>query len=174
MDLSQTVFDLIDMRSFSNLWFWVALAVFWSSASHWVMGVPWDAVLRAKRSGGQAEQDFEDLVRIHTNRILHISSVSGLWLMSLTCFVLTGLAMLGFSYGVEFAQAVFLLLCPMSIVGLLSVREAKFISATGPTGAALTKRVSRHRIWVQLIGMVSIFVTSIWGMYQNFLVSPLG
>lgn len=174
MDLSQTVFDLIDMRSFSNLWFWVALAVFWSSASHWVLGVPWDAVLRAKRSGGQAEIDFEDLVRIHTNRILHISGVSGLWLMALTCFVLTGLAGLGFSYGVEFAQAVFLLLFPMSIIGLLSIREAKAIRANAVSGEALRKRVGRHRVWVQFIGMISIFVTSLWGMYQNFLVSPLG
>ena len=61
MDLSQTIFELIDMRSFSNLWFWIALAVVWSSASHWVLGVPWDMALRAKRKGGQLAEDFETL-----------------------------------------------------------------------------------------------------------------
>ena len=37
----------------------------------------------------------------------------------------------------------------------------------------LYKRLARHRIYVQLIGMLSIFVTSLWGMYQNFQLSPL-
>ena len=29
MDLADTIFEVIDMRSFSNLWFWIALAVVW-------------------------------------------------------------------------------------------------------------------------------------------------
>ena len=174
LDLSQTVFELIDMRSFSNLWFWIALAVFWSSASHWILGVPWDVVLRAKRHGGQAEIDFQDLVRINSNRILHIVDVSGLWLIAIVCFVLTGLAALGFWYAVEFAQAVFLLLFPMSIVSTLSIKVARRIRAEGLEGELLRKRLARHRFWVQFIGMISIFVTSLWGMFQNFQVSPLG
>lgn len=174
MDLSQTVLDLIDLRSFSNLWFWIALAIFWSTASHWVLGVPWDLVLRAKRHGGQAEADFHDIVRININRILHIATVSGLWLVGITFFVLTGLVVLGWGYKVEFAQAVFLLCLPMSFVGLMSIRTARRIRGESLTGDALRHRMSRHRFWVQLVGLISIFVTSIWGMYQNLLVSPLG
>lgn len=174
LDLSQTIFELIDMRSFSNLWFWIALAVFWSSASHWVLGVPWDSVLRAKRNGGQAEIDLQDLVRINCNRLLHIIDVSGLFMVGFAFFILTGLAGLGFGYNVEFAQAVFLLLFPMSIVGMLSVRVARRICAELPAGEVLRKQLARHRFWVQFIGMISIFVTSLWGMFQNFQISPLG
>lgn len=174
LDLSQTVFELIDMRSFSNLWFWVALAVLWSTTSHWVLGVPWDMVLRAKRVGGQSEIDLHDMVRINTNRILYISKVSGLWLTGFTFFVLTALAGVGFSYQVEFAQAVFLLLLPMSIVGVMSIGTATRIQRDAVQGVELRKRLSRHRFWVQLVGMISIFVTSLWGMYQNFQISPLG
>lgn len=174
MDWHQTVFELIDMRSFSNLWFWIALAVMWSSASHWVLGVPFDLVLRARRSGGQAEIDLEDLVRINTNRLLYIGRVSGLWLLALACFVLTLIAVVGFSYGIEFAQAVFLLMFPMSLVGLMSLSTAAKIQQEDARGELLRKRLTKHRILVQVIGMVSIFVTSIWGMYQNFQSSPLG
>jgi hypothetical protein len=174
LDLSQTIFELIDMRSFSNLWFWIALAVFWSTASHWVLGVPWDSVLRAKRNGGQAEIDLQDLVRINCNRLLHIADVSGLFLIGGSCFILTGLAGVGFGYNVEFAQAVFLLLFPMSVVSLLSVRLARRIRAEAPSSDDLRKRLARHRFWVQFIGMISIFVTSLWGMFQNFQISPLG
>ncbi|TCL09340.1 hypothetical protein BXY66_1385 [Shimia isoporae] len=174
MDLSQTVFELIDMRSFSNLWYWIALAVAWSSASHWVLGVPWDTVLRARRVGGQAEDDLTDLVRININRILYIADVSGTWLILLGFFVHTLLIGLGFFYGVEFAQAVFLLMGPMSLVGAMSVVTARKIRAESCVGEPLRRRLGRHRFWVQLLGMFSIFVSSLWGMYQNFLVSPLG
>ncbi len=55
------------MRSFSNLWYWIALAVTWSTASHWVLGVPFDMVLRARRHGGDAERDLEDMVRVNVS-----------------------------------------------------------------------------------------------------------
>lgn len=162
------------MRSFSNLWFWIALAVVWSTASHWVLGVPYDMVSRARRNGGQAAEDLEDLVRINTNRLLYISTVSGLWLLGFTCFVLTGLALLGFFYRVEFAQALFLLAFPMSIVGILNLSTARLIQQEQAQGEALWRRLSRHRTWVQAIGMVAIFVTALWGMYQNMAVGPFG
>lgn len=174
MNLTDALFELIDMRSFSNLWFWIALAVMWSSASHWVLGVPYDLVLRARRNGGDAVADMEDLVRINVSRLLYIGRMSGLWLAGITCFMLTSLALLGFVYWVEFAQAVFLLLAPMTLVGLLSLNTARLIHDTAASGDALYKRLFRHRIFIQIIGMVSIFVTAMWGMYTNLALGPLG
>ena len=174
MDWYDSIFELIDMRSFSNLWFWIALAVVWSTASHWVLGVPYDMVARARRYGGQAAEDLEDLVRINTNRLLFIGNVSGLWVLGFTCFILTGLGLLGFVYRVEFAQAVFLLGFPMSLVGALNLSTARLIQGEGAQGEALWRSLTRHRTWVQAIGMVSIFVTALWGMYQNLSVGPFG
>ena len=57
-------FEVIDIRSFSNLWFWMVLAVMWSSASHRVIGIPYDMIQNAKRHGGQAERDLEALMQI--------------------------------------------------------------------------------------------------------------
>ncbi len=174
MDWHETIFELIDMRSFSNLWFWIALAVVWSTASHWVLGVPFDMVARARRYGDQVEADLEDLVRINTNRILFISNVSGLWVLGFACFFLTGLALLGFVYMIEFAQAMFLLGFPMSLVGALNLSTARLIQSEAASGELLWKRLSRHRTYVQAIGMVSIFATALWGMYQNLSVGPFG
>ncbi len=174
LDFYTSVFELIDMRSFSNLWFWIALAIMWSTASHWVLGVPFDMVLRARRHGGQTEQDLEDLVRINTNRMLMIARVSGLWLLMLGCFVLTLLGLTGFLYGLEIAQALFLLGLPMSLVGLLSLSTARLIQQEDASGEHLRKRLSRHRLYVQMIGVASIFVTALWGMYQNLNHGALG
>lgn len=174
MDWHLKVFEVIDMRSFSNLWFWIALAVMWSSASHWVLGVPFDMVGRAAKNGGQAESDLEDLVRINANRLLFIAAEAGLWLTGFGAFVLSMLAISGFGFGVELAQALFLLGMPMSVVALLSTRTARIIREDALHGAGLRRRLSRHRVGVQAIGMVSIFVTALWGMYQNMAVGPFG
>jgi hypothetical protein len=167
LDWYQTLFELIDMRSFSNLWFWIVLAVVWSTTSHYGLGVPFDMVLRAKRHGGQSEIDLEDLVRINTNRLLFIAQMSGLWIAGFACFFLTILGLLGFVYGNEFAQSVVLLALPLSVVGLLSLSTARLIQEEDARGEQLLKRLMRHRLYSQIIGMISIFVTAMWGMLQN-------
>lgn len=174
MDIYSSIFELIDMRSFSNLWFWIALAVLWSTASHWILGVPYDMVLRARRQGGQTEQDLEDLVRINSNRMLYIARVSGLWILAIGCFILSGLVVLGFFYRVEFAQALFLLGFPMAIVGLISLSTARLIQQEQATGELLCKRLTRNRLYVQITGLISIFLTALWGMYQNMSIGVLG
>ncbi|MCF6232495.1 MAG: component of SufBCD complex [Rhodobacteraceae bacterium] len=174
MDLYSSILELIDLRSFSNLWFWIALAVAWSSVSHWVLGVPYDMITRARRSGGQAQQDFEDITRVNVNRLLYITRVSGTWMLGFACFALSGLVILGFWYDVEFAQALFLLGFPMSMVFLLNLSTARRIDAEGCLGEALAKRLSRCRLYTQMIGMVSIFATALWGMLQNLSIGALG
>ena len=163
------------MRSFSNLWYWIGLAVLWSSVSHWVLGVPHDMILRARREkGGQAMDDLHDLVRVNVNRILYISEVSGAWLLLLGSTLMTILALTAFFYDVELSQAVFFLLFPLSILGLLSIRTARRIRNEGDREAALIRRLMRHRLATQLIGFLSIFVTAMFGMAKNLYVGPFG
>ncbi len=174
MNWYELVFEVIDMRSFSNLWYWIALAVVWSTTSHWVLGVPYDMVLRARRHGGQAQQDLEDMVRITTNRLLYILKMTGPVLLAFVCFVLVSLGIMAFYYNIEIAQALFLLAFPMSIVGGLSFRTAAQIVREVIRGEALQKTLATHRVVTQGIGMLSIFVTAMYGMYQNMSLGALG
>jgi len=174
VNFTQQVFELIDMRSFSNLWYWIALAVLWSTASHWVLGVPYDLVQRARRQGGEAAEDVADLVRINARRYLYVMRVSGLWISAFVSFALTMLGMLGFVYGNEFSQAVFLLLAPMILVGLWTVRTARAYEQRNPGGERLFWLLRWHRLGVQIMGILSILVTAMWGMWQNFTIGVLG
>ena len=174
MSMYQVLFELIDMRSFSNLWYWIMLAVMWSSASHWVLGVPFDVISRARRHGGEMQHDLETLVRINTGRMLYIARTAGVWLVAFLFFLITVLMVLGVWYRVEFAQAVLFLLVPMSILSLLSLRTAGLIEAGENEGDALHRRLIRHRISTQALGMVSIFITSMFGMYANLYIGVLG
>lgn len=170
MNWNQALFDAIDMRSFSSLWYWIGLAVLWSSVSHWVLGVPFDLIARARRYGGEAEQDLIDLVRVNVNRLLGISQFAGYWLLGLASFFNTGLIVLAFAYGVEFAQALVFIIVPLSIVGLVSLSSAQHIQTNATDPASLYKMLLRHRLWTQIIGMVSIFFTAMYGMYHNLTV----
>lgn len=175
MEWYETVFEVIDMRSFSNLWYWIMLAVVWSSASHWIVGVPFDLVQRAARHGGQWQQDLRDLVRINTNRILYIARMAGAWLLAFVSFLLTVLALLGFVYHVEFAQAVLMIAAPLSLVGMLNVKTAHRLEAADALDdRALYKQLRKHRLFTQFIGMVAIFITAMWGMWQNLSIGAIG
>lgn len=173
MEIFDTVFEVIDMRSFSNLWYWIALAVLWSSTSHWVLGIPHDMIQRARREGGQAQQDLEDLARINSNRLLSVMDRGALAVVAIGFFWLSVLVVLAFWYDVEFAQAVFLLLAPMSVVIWLSVRVCRRIAGGDGSGEALFRRLTWHRRWTQAIGMMAIFVTAMYGTWQNISMSIL-
>jgi hypothetical protein len=172
VSLTGTIFEVIDMRSFSNLWYWIALAVVWSSASHYIMGVPYDMLQRARRQGGEALADFETMARINASRIINIVDVAGLFLLAFWMFLLTALVVLAFWYGVEFAQAVVLIALPMSLVFALTIRLAWRLAVAPVQGEALIRAFVRQRFWTQVIGMVAIFVTAMFGMWQNLSVIP--
>lgn len=174
LDLFQILLEMIDFRSFSNLWYWIALAVVWSSASHWTLGIPHDMVGRASRQGGEAARDLELALGVQIRRFLMISDLSGHFLVWIMSFALTMLGFLGFGYGVEFAQAVFLLAFPLSGVGLVNLVAARKIFALNLSGEALHRQLNKTRFHIQLIGIVAIFVTALWGMYQNLTIGALG
>lgn len=168
MTWNQAIFEVISLRSFSSVWYWIVLAVTWSSVSHYVIGVPYDLIQRARRDlSGQAYLDVLDLVRINVNRLLHISKTAGMILIAFSCFVLTSLALMAFYYDAELAQAIFLIALPLTGVGLLSLATARKLYDVDPEGEVLFKMLLRHRLWTQIIGMFAIFFTAMYGMYQN-------
>ncbi len=175
MDWYETVFEVIDMRSFSNLWYWIALAVLWSSVSHWVLGVPFDMIIRARRQkDAEAMADLQDLVRVNVRRILYIAETAGAWILLFGSAVFTALFLMAVFYDVEFAQAVLLLAAPLALLGALSVRTSLKIRDGGDQGDVLVRRLMRHRFFTQMIGVVAIFITAMFGMYKNLYVGPLG
>jgi len=168
LDWYTGILELIDTRSFTSIWYWIIVAVTWSSTSHYTLGVPFDMVTRARKTdGGPAQDDLEQLVMINCNRLVHIMDVSGVWLVGIGFFSLTVLGLFGFYYKIQLAQAVFLLLAPLSIVATLSAQNARLIRARQTNGHALRVHLSRQRLVNQVIGMVSIFITAFWGMWFN-------
>ena len=172
MDFFDLITEVIDLRSFSNLWYWIVLAILWSSMSHWTIGVPFHLVTRTRKGDAQAEVDLLVLTRMNAERNVAYAETSGTIAMGFSTFLLTGLFIIGWFYGVEFCQAIFLLLCPSMLVLALGVWTSQRLKADNYQHVPQILR--QHRTIVQMLGVVFIFITAFWGMYQNVNVGPLG
>ncbi|MCB1388144.1 MAG: component of SufBCD complex [Rhodobacteraceae bacterium] len=173
MNLTDSLFSTIDFRSFSNLWFWLVLAVAWSNVTHFVMGVPFDLVQRARRRGGAVMDDLNMLAQIQARRRMAILRTSGPWLVGFWMAVLTMLATLGFVHGHELAQALFLLLAPLTLGAWLSLRLSARVETQDLRDEALVKAIFWTRVLIQSIGLLAILVTTMWGMWHNLSVRAL-
>jgi hypothetical protein len=98
LDFLDLVTEVIDLRSFSNLWYWIVLAILWSSLSHWTLGVPYHVVARARRGDERAASDMRALAEINGTRILAVTDQSAPVLLGVAVFVATGLATTGWLY----------------------------------------------------------------------------
>lgn len=169
-----SVVQLIDLRSFSSLWYWIAVAVFWSRVTHSTLGVPYDMVLRARRRGGQDLADLQAMVALQLRRRAAILHQGGTLIALLWAMALSALGVLGFGYGLELAQAVTLLMLPATLVAGLRLRLMQRLAGRVPDGEALCKALTWHRLGVQTIALAAILVTTLWGMWFNLNVRTLG
>jgi hypothetical protein len=175
LDWHGSIFSLISLRSFSSIWFWLVLAVSWSAITHNPLGVPFDMVLRARRRGGADQEDLEAMVAIQLRRRQAILQSAGVFIVAAGAAALTGLAVLGFGYGFELAQALTLLLTPLTLVGLLRLQlMARLTRDSRIGGDELCRRLTWHRTGVQAIGLLAILITALWGMWFNLNIRALG
>lgn len=171
--MTDSILAILSLDTFSNVWYWLAVAVTWAVVSHWVLGVPFDLVIRARQASPQAMDDLEVLFDTHVRRFNMIDDFVGTPVVALTAFVLAGLAMTGFYYGIEFAQGIFLIGFPLTIVGVICQRACRRYQDSPPAREDLAAELLRLRIFIQIIAMIAVFVTAAYGMYFNLTV-PAG
>ena len=174
MSLYKLIVEFLDFRSFSNLWYWIAVFAVWTKAIRWGLGVPYDLVRQARREGGQALHDLEVMARITTGRMLATSRGMGPWLVGLVSFGNTTLVLLGFFYHSSLAAALFCLLAPLCGLGYLSLRAALRVEAGEGQGAPLIALLTDHRRLVQVFASLAVGATILLGLYaQTHLFSPI-
>lgn len=161
-----TLFQLIDLRSFSTIWYWLMLGAVWTRVLHAPMGVPAEMVLRARRGQPAALSDLTALsgIRVRQERE---AAAWNVWRVAGWSFVLSALAVAGYGYAVEVAQAGFLLLAPFALVRLIVGRCAARLDRERPEGAALVAAHLRLRRQVRLVVLPAVFLAAIWGMAHN-------
>lgn len=165
MDWTFAVLRLIEIQTFTSFWYWLVVIVTWSIAGNWLIGVPFDMLFRARKCPPQELADLEALVDINVRRIVWTGHILGIVMAALIGFILCMLATLGFYYGLELAQGLFILSAPLSVVVAINAGLAYQLHSAPLHGRDLVRRLFLVRLWTQVIAMVSLFFTAMYGMY---------
>ncbi len=173
MTAADLITQLFHTRSFDSVWYWLMLAVSWSLATYWTLGVGHHEAMEARNKGGRHQSDFEVVVNIYCLRLAEGIVQFGNSAMLIGSFLLAVVATMGFWFGMMFMQGLFLLVFPLLIANIMTVVIARRQVATPLVGDDLIKRYRRLRLLKQGFGAFSIFCTSIWGALSSLRL-PLG
>ncbi len=163
------IFDFLSLRTFSSVWYWIAVAAVWATASHRPLGVPYDMVWRARKDEGEARATLDAIARGFAGRLVGGITRGGAVAAGLASALLSALAILAFVYGLEFAQGLLLIVLPLSLVAVLNFQTARQIDRGGDP----VRHLRRLRAATHAVAFVALFVTAFWGMYVNLAVSVL-
>ena len=166
--------SLLDSPSFMTIWYWVVLIGLWSVLGRGTLGVPGDVIARARREPtGEPGLILLDWLSLCLPR-WRLGPREGAVALAIALFVLTSLAILGFGYGLELAQAALLLLVPLCILFVMRVRLARSLTPLieaaragetppGETARAALRRILLHRRLFTVLSILSVTVTAMWG-----------
>lgn len=170
---------ILDSRSFSSIWFWLMLVVAWTLAGRAVLGVPHDVVGRAKARRAETRADDPEALALldWLSLVLprwRVAPTEAVWLIAITSFGLSALMFLGFGYGLEMAQALFLLITPFAGVALLNLllaRRLRIVLAAAQTGqtppdvaaAQAARMMQSHRFVLAGASVLVVAICALWG-----------
>ena len=156
-------FAMIDLRAFGSLWYWVLMTLVLVHVSQRGLGVPRALVLRARQGDARARAELVALAHVRARAIRQAYDESGTLLVALWSAALTALAVLGFGFWFELAQALFLLALPLAAeqaVGL--VTAPALVAETDPE--RVRRLLNRHLFAAHAIAFAVLFCAVFWGM----------
>jgi hypothetical protein len=151
---NEPLIETLAAASFLSIWYWVLHAVVWSLACYRTLGVPLDMLHRA-RSAPEIAERVDLLAHLASARIGGVHDLFGVPIAAFAGFSLTVLWVIGFGLGIEAAQAAFVLLLPLAVIGYSKLRLALAVRGRGIEGAELVLALARRRVWHQFIAVLA-------------------
>jgi hypothetical protein len=148
--------ETLAAASFLSIWYWVLHAVVCPLASYRTRGVPLDLLYRAGGAPVGAER-VPPLARLAAARIGGVHDRLGVPIAALSGFALAMLFVIGFGLGIEAAQAAFILILPLGVIGYSKLRLALAVRRRGNAGTELVLALARRRVWHQFIAILAMF-----------------
>ncbi|WP_287884760.1 MULTISPECIES: hypothetical protein [Paracoccus] len=187
MPRPEGILALLDSRSFGSIWFWVILTLTWTLAGRRILGVPADVIAGAIRAEPGPRDDPAALTLLDWLSLTlprwRVDRREGPVLLGLGAFLLTTLAILGFGYGLEMAQALVLLILPFALLFALELRLARRLRAVlaqaevgmpvNEAGLRAARLMRRHRVVIVAMSILAVALTAFYGAIW-MIVHPFG
>ena len=186
--MTQAILAVLDSRSFTAPWFWLLLLLAWTLAGRRVLGVPGD-VVHAARNPAEDTQDAPEAVLLLDWLSLSLprwqmTRHEGALGFGVLAFLLSGLAVLGFGYGLEMAQALVLLVLPFALLFAAELRLARRVAplvagaqsgdlTVNQAAAEAARLMARHRSLVALASVVVMALIA-WRAAVWMVMHPFG
>lgn len=170
---------LLDSRSFMTIWYWLTLIGMWSATGRSVLGVPSEVLARARAAQGKGDPEGAAVVTLldWLSLVLprwQLGPREGVVFLGVTSFLLTSLAVLGFVFWLELAQALVLLLVPFWLLFWMRTRLARRLMPVidaaqdgrltlADAGAEAARKLALHRALVTVLSILAVAVTVLWG-----------
>ncbi|MEO0912515.1 MAG: hypothetical protein AAFY59_05935 [Pseudomonadota bacterium] len=160
--------EIMNLDSLWTLWFWIMHVMAWSLTSHFVLGVPFDAVLQANREKedfGPWARHTDAMIRASVFRVVTYFRRIGTLLVGVWSFLIGSLLTFAILFENEFCMAVLTLFLPLTAIYAVSIRWALWIDEAALDPAELRQVLRRLRFWVQLFGVVGIMLAGANAVY---------
>jgi hypothetical protein len=174
-----SLIGVLDSRSFMTIWYWLALIGMWSATGRTVLGLPSEVLARARLSQAQGDAEGPAVITLldWLSLVLprwQLGPREGVVFLAVTSFLLSSMAVLGFVFWLELAQAAVLLLLPFWLLFWMRVRLARRLiplvqaaqdgrMAPGQAATQAARLMTRHRALVTVLSIVAVTVTVLWG-----------
>lgn len=160
-ELAIDILAVLDHSSFLSVWFWIVMAFAWVSATHTVLGVPFDSIVRADWNPDVFETEVDQIAHASAHRLAYLWDKLPLIIVGGVAFGGSGLLVMAVGYRIEMAQAAATILVPLAWVRAREIRLAHRIRREDLHGNRLRRKMVFHRFMDQLIGVGSISVAAI-------------
>ncbi len=160
---------MVRFDSFWSVWFWLAHVVCWSLVGHFPLSVPFDMVTAANRADnedGPEAMHCQALIDAAVWRITNVVRRNGALVILIWCFVLSGIATLGFWFNLELSRALMTILGPMTLIYAYAIYIAFKIEASGARGPDARKYLRHQRLMSQIIGMFGVISAATLAVFQ--------
>lgn len=140
----------------------------WSVLTYFIHGVPVNTIMRSRKHP-EALADMHGMFELYRRRWMRSIPSDASVPLGFAAFIFAGMAVLGFRFNVELAQAVFGLLFPIVIVVWMNSRRLKTSFHYDLSEHNLRRFLLGTRRRIQSFGLFWVFILSIWGTYQNWM-----
>ena len=165
-------FELIkflNANSFNNVWFWVLVSIIWVKTVNFTFGVTISQIQKAQLSGGTALIDIETIILINSRLSTEYIDKFGLWIISISMFLLSAFATLGFWFSYELMQASTFLLILLYYSYISTFSLASKIKKRKLSGNDLCKAYLKCKNQKQFFGLLIVLFISFFSSYYSII-----
>ena len=160
--------EYIHFTSFTSIWFWFFLGVFWYFECNSIFGVQYSAWYEAKNNNEELSE-LSKVTRFLASRFVKKYQLTKHWIsILLIAFLSSFWASTAIIYGSEFLQALFFVFLPIPTLSLIRFNLANKLLGQNLSPSELFLQIRLHRRNSQLLAVFTLSIIFCWVIFTMF------